>query len=294
MLALLGACGSDAEQAAPIDTSTDTVVSAPSVPAEPEGWKEVSADERSAGYADRWWAVSGCCLSGFSATSGSPEMVMEGPLTDGRYTAWLVDYDPSGVGTVTLRVNPLRDCSLPEMQTSDVCWGTTEPGVRFEPGGPWRNIEVPLDDSFWVMNFSNAEDPATGTGIVLRTMFGKGPDFRALLERVKKDFDTLIDPLVAAGKTGDEIAVELGVDGSPFGVSTNESGYGIARWWREGFPPLSYWEGMSADIVNPWAYDPKTDDYTTATFERFITRGGSLDVRDGVMAFAYAWEFQGG
>ena len=285
---ILGGCGSESAT-----TATSILNAEASIPAA-VGWRELSDDQYSNDYEGRWWRVSGCCLEGYSADFASPDMTPVGPLADGRYAGYLMGFDPTGVGSVTVRVSPLRDCSLPEMQQQDVCSYIVEPGVRFEPGGPSRDIVVPLDDSFWVMVYSNAEDPVTRTGLAFRTAFGKGPDLRELLITLRDDFDTYVAPLVAAGVSEDEIAQGLMVDGSPFGATFDESGYGMARWWREGFPALSYWEGSASDLVAPKSYDPTTDKYVTSTFENFIKHGGSFEVRDGITSFAYAWEFIGG
>ena len=227
MVLLFGACGADSEESSTVTTSTA------------EGWIEIDADVFPQGYEGRWWDFSGCCLEGYSLDYGSPEVTVEGPLADGRYAATLTAFDPIGEGTVTLSVNPFLDCSLPEMRNIAECWDFTEPGIRFEPGGPSRDVVVALDDKFWVMVFANAEDPVTGTDVVFRANFGKGPDVRGLLLTLRDDFSTFIVPMIEAGASDDEIDDALRGEGSPFGAATTESGYNIARWWREGYPPLS-------------------------------------------------------
>jgi len=294
VLAVLAAgCGGESAGSSTIGTETP-VVTAPAAAA--AGWAEVDLKNLPVPYAGRWWAVSGCCLSGYAATEGSPSFGSDGSLADGHYVATLISFDPERADSVGLLVSRLEDCvNLPN---TEECGGVTEPGQHFEPTSIGaRDIEVALDDNLLVTVFSHAENPTTGEGVQLRTMSGNGLDLRDLLLAVDADYDTYVTPLVDDGVGVDEISASLEAADGPFALTTLvDQDYGMVRWWREGFPPLSYWQGAkgTAGILTPGVFDPTTNDFRTATYDEFIRRSGALDVQNGVMSFSYGWMAIGG
>lgn len=290
---LVAGCGGDSRGSSTVGSETP-VVTAPA--AMGAGWSEVDITNMPAPYAGHWWVVSGCCLSGYGATEGSPSFRLDDSLADGHYVATLVGFDLERPDAVRLLVARLEDCA--NMPTVEECGGITEPGRRFEPTSMGaREIEAPLDDTLLVTVFSHAENPSTGTGVQLRTMSGNGVDLRELLLAVHADFDVYVTPLVQRGDSVDEVSSALESEDDPFALTTLvDQDYGMVRWWRSGFPPLSYWQGAkgTAGILTPGVFDPTTDDFRAATFDEFIRRSGALDVSDGVMAFSYGWMAIGG
>jgi hypothetical protein len=241
----------------------------------------------------------GCCLEGYSGDVASPDFPADGGIADGEYYAYLKDFDPADPTKAVFRVVQIDDCANPDMRNIAECYDIVGPGMRFEIGSESRDIEVALDENLWIVVMSNAENPAVSTDATFRSLFGDGHSLSDLLQVVRADFDELVHPLIESGATLDEVSTALNFDGSPFGYvpfPESNGGYGMVRWYREGYPPLSYSEGSSdqPDILTPKYYDDATSSLYVSDFDRFIRNGGSFELKDGVIAFTYAWEFGGG
>ena len=306
-LAVVSACGVGSTSSDPsqsIEAGGSAVSMTPDAPSPdtaspPESvgvWNEVDFQNLPPELGKWDWKVVGCCLSGYNGDEGSPDFPGDGTLPDGEYYGSLRGWDPANPGVVTFAVYQLDDCALPEMNVAEECYDVTEFGDRFEIGTESIEIEVPLDETLLVMVLSNAEsltDPSILDG---RSAVGTGSSLRSLLETLRTDFEIFIDPLIAPGASLDEIGASLAGSGSPFAMAPIADEYTMARWYRPGFPALSYSEGQKSDLrmIVPQYYDIDSDQMVAYTFDTFIIGGGSFEKRDGMIAFTYGWEFYGG
>lgn len=233
---------------------------------------------------------------------GSPDFPGDGTLADGEYYGALKSWDPTNPGVAVFAVYQLDDCARPEMGVVEECRDVVEYGRRFEIGSEYIEIEVPLDENLWVMVLSNAEDLADPTILAGRTAYSTGWGLRDLLITLRADFTTFIDPLIESGATFAEVATALTESDAPFAAAPLADEYTMARWYREGYPALSYGEGMRTDpeMITPTYYDNDAKALKISTFDLFIRGvgfirgGGSFEKKNGVISFTYAWEFIGG